>query len=185
MKMDSNGRPSRPQGMPAAVRMASGAVAGTIATVLMDATGTLFWERAMSSKTQKREREVEPRFPLTVLGERIAHQLPVQSAQNSGERISTAIHWGIGVGCGALHGLIEEFLPFERRAFALPIAAGMLSMDEFGFPAAGLCPWPPAFPWQTHARATIAHLVYGFATALFYEGMKAYFLSNGGTENAA
>lgn len=123
----------------------------------------------MTPRVQKREREVEPRFPLNVLGERIAHRLGVEPVEQTGGRITTAMHWGIGIGCGALHGLMETVVPLERRLAGLPIAAGMLCADEFGFPAGGLCPWPAAFPWQTHARAAFAHLVYGVAMALCYE----------------
>lgn len=159
---------------PLAYRIASGAAAGLVATVLMDAAGTLFWERAMSPSVQKREREVEPRFPLAVLGERIARRIGAQSIEQTGEQISTAMHWAIGLACGALHGLISETLPLEKRALGTPVAAGMLAVDEFGFPAAGLCPWPPSFPWQTHARATFAHLVYGTTMAIFYEGMTSH-----------
>lgn len=128
----------------------------------------------MSAGVQKREREVEPRFPLTVLGERIAQRIGIDSVEHTGEQISTALHWGIGLACGALHGLAEETLPFERRMLGTPMAAGMLALDEFGFPAADLSPWPPSFPWQTHARAAFAHLAYGLAMALFYEGMTSY-----------
>ncbi|PZR57021.1 MAG: hypothetical protein DLM50_06790 [Candidatus Meridianibacter frigidus] len=159
---------------PLLLRIASGAVAGFVATVLMDAAGTLFWERAMSPSVQKREREVEPRFPLNVLGERIAQQLGFQSVEATGEQISTILHWGIGLGCGALHGAIAESVRIERQMLGLPIAAGMLAADEFGFPAGGLCPWPAAFPWQTHARAAFAHAVYGITMALFYEGIRAW-----------
>ena len=165
--------------------MLAGALAGVIATVLMDAAGTLFWQRAMNSKTQKREREVEPRFPLAVLGERIARTLPVKSVEKTAGRLTTLMHWGIGIACGALHGLIEEAVPLERRALALPISAGMLGVDEFAFPAAGLCPWPPAFPWQTHARATFAHAIYGISVALTYEGMKSYLVAERRMEKAA
>lgn len=128
----------------------------------------------MSPAVQKREREVEPRFPVAVLGERIARSLPVESVEQTGQRAATAIHYGIGIVCGALHGLLDGRFPLERRWAGIPVAAGMLGADEFGFPAAGLSPWPPAFPWQTHARATFAHAVYGVATAVCYEGLMAH-----------
>jgi hypothetical protein len=155
-------------------RVLSGAIAGVGATVIMDAVGTLFWERAMSEADRKKEREIESKFPLTVLGERIASRLALEPVQEVGEQLSTLMHWSIGAGCGALHGLVERRVPMQRAWLGQPIAMSMLAVDEFGFPAANLCPPPGAFPYQTHARAFVAHVAYGVALALIYEGAKAY-----------
>ena len=155
-------------------RLVAGAVAGLAATAFMDLVGSVFWERAMGFDARKREREVEPRFPLVVLAERIAKKMRPSNVRRATSRISAALHWGVGLSCGATHGLIEERFPQERRRFALPVVAMMLAVDEFAFPAASLSPWPWAFPWQTHARAVTAHLAYGICLAVFYEGIKSY-----------
>lgn len=144
-----------------------GAVAGIAATHLMDGVGGLFYDRVMSEDDRKREREVEPKFPLAVLGDRIAESLGIVDA---GEGIGTALHWGVGAICGALHGLIAERIPLERRLFAQPVAMGMLAFDEFAFSAMGLAPPAAAFPKSTHVRAAVAHITYGVSVAVIYEG---------------
>lgn len=161
-----------------AARAVTGAVSGFAATLVMDKVGTIFWERAMPPETQAEERRVEPKFPLTVLGERIAERFGLSPSDRWGASISDAMHWGIGIACGALHGLLEERLPIER-AGAQPVALGMLAVDEFGFSAAGLAPWPAAFPWQTHARATLAHVTYGASLAAVYAILKGGTMRNG------
>jgi nitrite reductase/ring-hydroxylating ferredoxin subunit/uncharacterized membrane protein len=161
-----------------AARAITGALSGVAATIAMDKVGTIFWERAMNPAAQAEERRVEPKFPLTVLGERIAGRLNLTPSDKWGSLISSALHWGIGIACGALHGLLEEPLPVER-AGAQPVALGMLAVDEFGFSAAGLAPWPKDFPWQTHARATLAHVTYGLTLAAVYEALKGGTMRNG------
>ena len=156
--------------MKAMKRIILGTLSGVVATVIMDAAGQLIWERT-AERARQREREVEPKFPLEVLAEQIANSLLIPDAARN---LGATMHWGIGAVCGALHGLLEAPLRAERDAFGQPIAMGMLAIDEFGFAAAGLCPWPNAFPWQTHARATASHVVYGAAVAILYEGLKAY-----------
>ena len=161
-----------------AARAVTGAVSGLAATVVMDKAGTIFWERAMNAAAQAEERRVEPKFPLTVLGERIAKALKLAPHEKWGSAFSTGMHWGIGLACGALHGLLEEPVRIERAGAQL-VAMGMLAVDEFGFPAAGLAPWPKAFPWQTHARASVAHVTYGVTLAAVYEALKGGTMRNG------
>jgi nitrite reductase/ring-hydroxylating ferredoxin subunit/uncharacterized membrane protein len=153
-------------------RAATGAVSGVAATAAMDAVGTVFWERAMDDTSKDRERAVEPKFPLEVLAGRISQRLGLAPDGNASRVIGSALHWSIGAACGALHGMLEERMPAERRMLAQPVAIGMLAVDEFGFSAAGLAPWPKAFPWQTHARAAIAHVTYGIALSAVYESLK-------------
>jgi uncharacterized membrane protein YagU involved in acid resistance len=49
-----------------------------------------------------------------------------------------------------------------RRGLAYG-AAFSLVVDEGLTPLLGLSPGPASFPWQTHARGFIGHLIYGTA----------------------
>jgi hypothetical protein len=136
----------------------------------MDGVGQLFYDRVMSETDRKREREVEPEFPLMVLGGRIASSLGMEHA---GERVGSALHWTVGAVCGAIHGVIAPRIALERKLFAQPVAMGMLAFDEFAFSAMGLAPPARAFPVSTHIRATIAHVTYGISLAILYEGLSS------------
>lgn len=157
-------------------RMIAGSLAGLAATHLMDGVGTILYTHWMDNQARDRERTIEPKFPLTVLGERIASAFNAQPVEQNGEHIGSIMHWGIGLFCGALYGLLEPAFGEQQSPFGKPIATAlaMLSVDEFGFSAAGLCPPPLAFPYQTHVRALIAHLIYGVSLTLLYEGIQAY-----------
>jgi len=154
--------------MKTSARAALGGLAGLIATAAMDYAGTLIWERWTSPNARAIERGVEPKFPLEVLGERIADTLDLHPYEKAGENISSALHWGIGFFCGALHGVIVRRATVQTAIVAQSIAMGMLAIDEFGFSAAGLCPPPSAFPRETHVRAFVSHVTYGLTLALAY-----------------
>lgn len=154
------------------MRASLGGMAGLVATFAMDFAGTIIWERWTPQHARDREREVEPKFPLAVLGERIAEKLDRHPIEKTGEAISSALHWGIGFVCGALHGLIEQRVSAQRNMLGQPIAMAMLTLDEFGFPAAGLCPPPSAFPRETHIRAAVSHVVYGLTLACVYGALR-------------
>lgn len=154
--------------MKTTTRAALGGFAGLIATAAMDYAGTLIWERWTSPNARAIERGIEPKFPLDVLGERIADELDLHPYEKAGEKISSALHWGIGFFCGALHGLIARRPNVKSAIVAQSVAMGMLATDEFGFSAAGLCPPPSAFPRETHVRAFLSHVTYGLTLALAY-----------------
>lgn len=165
-------RATIPRGQTDIVKKLLGGLAGLAATHLMDGVGGLFYNRWMTESDRQKEREVEPKFPLDVLGERIAESMG--AAGNAGKTIGTALHWGVGVICGALYAGIEPQIPLPGALRAQPIALGMLAFDEFGFQAAGLAPPPNAFPNSTHVRAFVAHVTYGASLAVIYQGMKSF-----------
>ena len=155
-----------------AARALAGAVAGVAATYLMDGVGTLLYEKWMSEAARRREREVEPEFPLTVLARRLLSKINGGASETQVALLSNAFHWGVGAFCGAVYGILEPLAPIERRLLGQPIAATMLTVDEFVFSALGLCPPPSTFPYETHVRGVVAHMAYGLSLAVAYEGIK-------------
>jgi hypothetical protein len=150
-------------------RIFAGGLAGIAATHLMDGIGEIFYRRWMSESDRNQERAVEPKFPLVVLGERIAATAGATS--ESGEKIASVLHWAIGFVCGALYAAVDMRAPLRGALAAQPIAMGMLAIDEFGFYATGLAAPPGAFPNSTHVRAFLAHVTYGASLAVIYKGM--------------
>jgi hypothetical protein len=150
-------------------RIFAGGVAGIAATHLMDGIGEVLYRRWMTESDRNKERAVEPKFPLVVLGERIAAAAGATS--ETGEKIGSALHWAIGFVCGAFYALVDARTPLPGILAGQPIAMGMLAIDEFGFYAAGLAPPPRAFPYSTHVRAFLAHATYGASLAAIYKGM--------------
>ena len=142
--------------------VAIGAAAGALGTYLMDQATTAFYEREPEG-VQKRENAAR--------GEKTAYESAAEKAAqlaglelNDEDRkaVGQAIHWSLGITAGVAYGALRHALP---RA---PIGSGLafgalfwLAMDEGALTLLGLTPPPKEFPWQTHARGLVGHLVLG------------------------
>jgi hypothetical protein len=139
--------------------IALGALAGIAGTFAMDQVTTFLADRQPEEVTK---REDEARGGKHVY-ERAAQKLTRGKASEDQEkRISTGIHWGLGVFFGATYGLMRHRFP--RLGLGSGLAYGVLFtllMDEGASVALGLAPPPTKFPWQTHARGFAGHLVLG------------------------
>ena len=70
--------------------------------------------------------------------------------------------WALGVGAGALYGVLRPRVESARLARGLAFGTVFwLVMDEGAVYALKLTPGPRAFPWQTHARGLAGHLAFG------------------------
>jgi hypothetical protein len=144
-----------------------GALAGAVATWLMDKLTTLAYEQE-SEPVRKREDEArQGKTAYGVAAEKLARHVvrtPLSDEQRG--RYGTAIHWALGIGTGALYGALRNRAPIVGFARGLAFGTGFwLLVDELANPLLGLTPGPRAFPWQTHARGLVGHLAYGAAVA--------------------
>lgn len=142
-----------------------GAVAGAIATWVMDrATGVMY----AREDRRARRREDEAREGKTAYGvaaEKAAQALGTRLDREQRERFGGAIHWALGIGAGAAYAVLRRRLQSIGRGAG--IGFGTLfwaAVDEGLVPALGLTRGPGAFPWQTHARGLAGHLTFGTVT---------------------
>ena len=86
--------------------------------------------------------------------------------------LSEAVHWGMGIGSGALYGaLAGRGNPVKGAAFGVGLWA---LVDEGIVPLLGLQDGPAATPAKGHANRLGAHLTYGLAlgvTALLLDAL--------------
>ena len=76
--------------------------------------------------------------------------------------VGMAFHYGLGTTSGAFYGVVRRHIPAPMPLRGLAFGAALrLVADEGLNPALGLTRGPSAFPWQTHARGLVAHLVFG------------------------
>jgi putative membrane protein len=84
---------------------------------------------------------------------------PVSPASKN--RAGTIVHYAMAGVTGAIYGAATDLFaagnPYRGLGYG---AIVWLAADELAVPALGLAPWRA--PARTHARALIAHLVYGF-----------------------
>src|ERR1043165_1676518 len=142
-----------------------GAAAGAAGTFLMDQFTTLAYERE-SKAVQEREDNAR--------GDKTAY---VKAAQKLGapeeaqEALGQAIHWSLGVGAGALYGLLRNRTRLGIGSGLAYGAAFWLVMDEGANTLLNLTPPPQRFPWQTHARGLAGHLVLGGAIEAVFDAV--------------
>jgi Protein of unknown function (DUF1440) len=139
-----------------------GAVAGGVATFAMG-KATDYWYQHEPKDVREREDNVrEGESAYSVAAEKAAHLAGRSLPPDDRERYGSGIHWALGVGVGALYGLLRDRVPEVGRARGLAFGATFwLLVDEGANYALGLTPGPSEFPWQTHARGLVGHLIYG------------------------
>jgi len=129
--------------------VALGAAAGAAATWAMDKATTLLYEREPAD-VKRRENAVR------------RGKTAYQIAEEKTGVPASVIHWSIGIGSGALYGLLRNRNTRVRAGSGLAYGLAMfLAVDEGLLTALKLTPTPDKFPWQTHTRGLAGHLVLG------------------------
>ncbi len=143
----------------------AGGIAGAIATWVMTKVTTLMYEHE-DSRARKREDEVRGNVSAyETAAAKGAGLLGKQLSANKRRRIGTTIHWATGVLAGAVYALIRLHITNPNIGHGLLFGfVFWLVVDETMNPVLRLTPGPLAYPWQTHFRGLVGHLVFGAVT---------------------
>jgi hypothetical protein len=145
--------------------LVKGAIAGAVATFVMDRATTFLYQR---EDRRAREREDEARGGTTAyesVAEKGAALVGTRLTRAERERGGSAIHWALGIGTGAAYAVLRRRLALLGTTAGTAFGTAFWAlMDEGVVPALGLTPGPRAFPWQTHARGFLGHLTFGTVT---------------------
>jgi uncharacterized membrane protein YagU involved in acid resistance len=141
-----------------------GAVAGAVATCVMNQVTTWLYERE-SEAVRTRENDARGgQTAYVTAAERLADAAGYQLSDEGKGRAGTAIHYATGVAAGMKYAAFRRYWPRVTQGFGVPFGiAFFLLMDELVNPVLGLTPGPAAFPWQAHARGLGGHLAFGAA----------------------
>lgn len=149
-----------------------GAIAGVVATWLMNQATTWMYEHESEEAKGQENQARGDRSAYESAAERAASVAGVRLSDGQRSQAGTAIHWGTGIAAAALYALLRKRWPAASAAKGLPFGAGFfLVLDEVLNPLLGLTPGPQAFPWQTHVRGLGGHLAFGATTELVLEGL--------------
>lgn len=154
--------------MPGSDRLARdvmlGALAGAIATWAMGRVTTYLYDR-QDPGAREREKAVSGKPAYEVAAEKAARLVGLSPSEDDLRRAGQALHWGLGIGAGAIYGALRRRVAGADAAQGLAFGlAFFLVMDEFVNTVFGFAKPPQAYPWQTHARGLAGHLVFGLVT---------------------
>lgn len=75
---------------------------------------------------------------------------------------SSPLRWGLGVGAGALYGVVRPRVPFLSRSERMGFGSSFFVLiDEGLLSGLGFRAPPAAFPWNTETRGLAGHIVFG------------------------
>jgi hypothetical protein len=142
--------------------MIDGAIAGAVATWVMGKVTTYLYEHEDKAAREREDRARQGKTSYVVAADKAAQLAGAKLSEDERQKYGSAIHWALGIGAGALYGVLRPRM--ESAALARGLAFGTafwLVMDEGAVYALGLTPGPTAFPWQAHARGFAGHVTFG------------------------
>lgn len=148
------------------VRLATGALAGAVATWAMKTvTSLLESKQDVSAKVEEAFAEKKPAEEVIV--DRVSKKMGKRLSRKKRKRAVEGVKWGLGVGSGVATAWARRSLGAGSSLTkgALFGVATFLLVDEILKPALGVHKGPKALPWQTHARAFAGHATYGLVNA--------------------
>jgi uncharacterized membrane protein YagU involved in acid resistance len=146
--------------------MIRGAIAGTVATWVMDLVTTGMMAGQPESVTA-REEAARPngRSSVENLIDLLSERLGWTPDPDERERLAVVIHYGLGAVPGAGYALLRRRVPFLGAANgALYGLLLWLANDEYLATRLGIAGPPEAYPAETHVRGLVGHLALGVAT---------------------
>ncbi|MGH7718991.1 MAG: DUF1440 domain-containing protein [Gemmatimonadaceae bacterium] len=142
--------------------LVKGAIAGAVATWVMGKVTTYLYEHENAAAREREDSARQGKTAYGVAAEKAARLAGTELSEDERKKYGSAVHWALGVGAGALYGVLRPRV--ESAGLARGLAFGTvfwLLMDEGAVYALKLTPGPGAFPWQTHARGLAGHLTFG------------------------
>jgi hypothetical protein len=143
-----------------------GALAGTIATWLMDQVTTALYQGQSKAITAK-EKQAQPdgKSSVALMLERVEETAGVELDDDQRALAQQLMHYALGAVPGALYVFARERIPGVGAARGLIYGALLfLINDEWLNWRLGFAGSPGAYPTETHMRGLVGHLVLGGAT---------------------
>ncbi len=143
-----------------------GAVAGTIATWLMDqVTKALLQDQSEAVTEKEKAARPDGQTSVELMVERIEETAGVELSDDQRALGQQLIHYALGAVPGALYVFARERIPGVGAARGLIYGALLFVFnDEWLNWRLGFAGSPGSYPTETHMRGLVGHLVLGGAT---------------------
>jgi hypothetical protein len=148
------------------VDAARGAVAGAVATWVMDLATTGLFD-AQSDEVTAREEAARPngRSSIGNLIARVESMTGLRLDDTQRALAEQAVHYGLGIGPGALYGILRDRVPLVGAGRGLLYGLALFVVnDEYLNTRLGLAGPYEAYPVETHWRGLVGHAVLGATT---------------------
>lgn len=149
-----------------------GALAGAAGWWAMDQVLRFLYDQQHPGVRQ-RENEARGGVPaLEVMAEDVAAPFGITLSDRQRQTGGTILQWVTGIGGGMLYGALRSRFPGVTAGRGLVYGVAFsLVVDEGLVPLLGFAPGPLSFPWQTHARGFLGHLVFGVVAEAVLESL--------------
>jgi hypothetical protein len=142
--------------------LVKGAIAGAVATGVMDKLTGVLYEGESKGARRQEDRARGGKTAYEVAADKAAGLVGTHITDEDRHRYGNAVHWSLGIAAGAAYAVLRHKIPGLRRAGGAKFGmAFWAAVDEGVVSILGLTPPPQAFPVQTHARGFVGHLVFG------------------------
>lgn len=143
-----------------------GAIAGAIGVWAMDKVTWAMWNRTEPEKLRQEERARPGGLdPAHAIANRAAKALGKELAPRQPHPAGMAVHYGLGVGPGALYGALRHQLPAITAGGGTLLGLGLFLLEDEGANALlGTSGSPREYPLEAHVRGLVGHLVFGAVT---------------------
>lgn len=145
----------------------SGIAAGVVATWIMTRVTTFMYERENKAARAREDSARGDKTAYDVAAEKGAGIFGKTLTAKQRGRWGMAVHWTLGIAAAVLYAALRTQLasPDLRHGLLFGFLFWLI-MDEAMTPLLRLTPGPRAFPWQTHVRGLVGHLVFGAVVEL-------------------
>ncbi|CAA9359584.1 MAG: hypothetical protein AVDCRST_MAG90-2918 [uncultured Microvirga sp.] len=161
---------------PVGVGLMKGALAGVIATWVMDRVDWAMYRREdPASRRRTWAARPEGKDPAHVIASRASEAMGYGSVPQN-HPAGTAVQYAIGVAPAAIYGAMRDRVPGVGAGRGLAFGFAMfVAEDEVANPLMGFAAPPHRYPWQPHARGLVSHLVYGLVADAVLTGLNRAF----------
>jgi hypothetical protein len=154
-------------------QLVKGAVAGVVGTWVMDVATWALYRRASEEVLEQEQRtRVFGKDPAHAAARHVARAVGSDAAQEQPNAAGILIHYQLGIGPGVVYAKLRERFP------AITIGKGALwgatlyvTNDLVAARLLRLAGPQRDYPWQTHLRGLVGHMVLGVATHLTLEAL--------------
>lgn len=143
-----------------------GAVAGAVGVWVMDRVGNdLMSMQGKQATKQEEAAMIDGKQAPQLAAQKAANLAGIELNKQQNEQAGQVVHYLMGIIPGALYGAFRHRVPALGAGSGLVYGSALfVALDEMVNPVLGLSSEPTAYPWQTHARGFVSHLVLASVT---------------------